>query len=338
MLKSALVVAAFWWCIVTAWGWLFIRAHHPGVRFDEESTQGYLGSMHVHYLIAPLALAVLGWLSEIYKILSFKKELFLSLLPSQKNGLNSSLGSASSFLHQEQMFTTTPSSRSISQTIFPILTKITPQGREFVQWVQTIHTHSPLHGQALLECLLIIIELQKLSLAKTIAQINNKSGPDCDLLSHSICVAISAKALALSYDYKGIVHHNSLIPRGDLNFKLSPQDPMIALISLCHDLGKVNPHASKDLKNSAHSLIYEGSNAARHLAKLDCIKKLPLSDQNALYFALTFYQRPSFCTLNIKAQVADDRSAALMMLLIEAHEIANNLKSPGKSLVNQDNA
>ena len=337
MLKNAAVVAAFWWCAVTVWGWVFLPSQHTSLTSVLTSSNTQLGMSTLQHLASLSALFILAWLWMLFRALRHRRVLFLSLLPQEKNGLQSSLGSVSNFLNHDQVFRPCIATRAIHTTDFLTLTSKTQEYAGIIQWIEEINITHPRHAKALLTCISLLIKNQNVPAYPPIAQDITQpkgpthtrvtlSSPGITLLNHSIRVAMCAKDHVLKYHYKGIEHGGFFVPATDLTFALSPRDPMVALVALCHDIGKLKAHIDSPLTAVTRITGAHGVEAARQLAKLDCIQELPAQDQRALYFALTFNDNPSHCTLNKKAQIDDDRSAALMMLVIEAHEIAQTLE------------
>lgn len=337
MLKSAAVVAAFWWCAVTAWGWVFLQSQHTSLTSVLTSPDINLGTSTQQHLVTLCALVILAWLWMLNSALRRRRALFLSLLPQEKNGLHSSLGSVSNCLYHDQVYTPCIATRAIHTADFLALPCKTQEYTGIIQWIEEINITHPLHAKALLKCLSLLIKNQNVPAYPPITQDITQpkspthtrvtlSSPGITLLNHSIRVAMCAKDHVLKYHYKGIEHGGFCVPATDLTFALSPRDPMVALVALCHDIGKLKSHIDSPLSAVTRIKGAHGVEAARQLAKLDCIQELPAQDQRALYFALTFNDNPALCTLNKKAQIDDDRSAALMMLVFEAHEIALTLE------------
>jgi len=337
MLKSAAVVAAFWWCAVTAWGWIFLQSQHTSLPSVLASSDINLGVSTQQRLVTLSALAILAWLWMLYRALRRRRALFLSLLPQEKNGLHSSLGGVSNFLYQDQVFAPRIATRAIHTVDFWTIICKTQEYAAIIQWIEEINTTHPLHAKALLECFFLLIKNPNFPASPAITQDTTQpkgtaqtrvtqSSPGITLVNHSLRVAMCAKNHVLKYHYKGIEHGGFFVPATDSTFALSPRDPMVALVALCHDIGQLKTHINNPLCPVTSITLALGVVAARQLAKLDCIQALPLQDQRALYFALSFYENPSLCTLNRKAQIDDDRSAALMMLVVEAHDIALTLE------------
>ena len=308
MLKSALVVASFWWLVVSLWGYWSLSPHHTPSDWVLNALIQNTESATLQHWAVLCAIGFLGWAVTLLLALRQRQDLFMSLLPHEKNGLWSSLGPSSQFLLGEKCFT-------INRRHRQALTEVKADaaaGLDILAWIYGIQKNHPLHAKALLECLQILNQHPHFPA--------DEDNPKSTLLMHSIQVALCAKELALGFDYQGIEDRHFKVPPRDLEYQFSPLDPMVALVTLCHDMGKLKT-LTCDAKHRVIAVKGQhGVAGARALAKLDCIQLLPIQDQRTLYFALSFFASPALCTLNAQAQIHDDRSAALMMLLIEAHK------------------
>ena len=308
MLKSAFVVASFWWLVVSLWGFLSLRPNHTPIDLVLNELIQSTGSATQQHLAVLCTIGLLGWVVTLLHALHQRQNLFMSLLPHEKNGLYTSLGASSKFLHGEKCFT-------INRHHPLVLTEAKADeaaSLDILTWINDIKKTHPLHAKALLECLQILSQHPHFPAEEDSAK--------STLLLHSIRVALCAKELALSFHYQGIEDSHFKVPARDLEYQLPHLDPMVALVALCHDMGKLKTMTC----DANHRVIavkgQHGVIGARALAKLDCIKMLPMDDQRTLYFAVSFFASPALCTLDAQAQIHDDRSAALMMLLIAAHK------------------
>ena len=323
MLKSAAVVAAFWWFTVSRWGWMLLRPTPPPNTSNTANTiisHGLKAFTQTdwpsaqHALSVSFTLALLMWAFAIDRALRKRQMLFLGLLPQEKNGLRSSLGATSNFLEEDGLFTV----EKKNQKTFPRPFINCDHSLEILQWIEEIKTNYPLHGQAVTDCLWILSQEPQFPAYSKKTHIT--------LLEHSIRVAQYAKDILLTFHYIGIQDGLLSIPPTDPQYQPSGLEPMALLVSLCHDIGKLKTYMCDENHRVITTKGDHGRVGARYMAKLDSIQQLTIQDQSALYFALSFFHRPAICTLNANAQIEDDRSAALMMLLIEAHNQAQDLE------------
>lgn len=113
--------------------------------------------------------------------------------------------------------------------------------------------------------------------------------------------------------------------------QLSPNDPLIPLVGLAHDIGKLlcyqvdeqgkiirNLEGNSTTQDDDSSGVMHDYLGPRILAQLPEFWALNARDRNALTLAMAFYHHPSAVPLKANNMILDERAAMLMSLLIHA--------------------
>jgi hypothetical protein len=332
MIKSAVVVALFWWLMVNAYGWLFLQPIQHSLINDISFFFNDFAGFTENRIFTLFMISILAGLWSLNEALSKRRNLFLKLLPHSKNGLHTSLGDVEIFFEEEnqkknERFALLTDSASSSKLGLLKQWEQIPQYFEFMDRVRHVGEMNPNHGLVFDELLFFPEMIYQYHAQRTYQnKISTKqkelTHQDLYLLHwHAIELAIRAQILSLTFNYKGVWEGDFKIPANDARFKLSPNDPMISMIAFCYAMlysnlwnRKINPLETPETRH-VKAFIF------RKLSQLDCVQKLPNADRQALFFSLSFAHHPSQCTLNSKAQLIDDRSAALMMLVHETHQM-----------------
>lgn len=149
------------------------------------------------------------------------------------------------------------------------------------------------------------------------------------LFEHSLLVAGVMQETAPQWKYEGIKNKAGDIVtplrRPDYHFK--SDDPIVYLVGLAHDIGKIESFrfgANGKVVGTRHEHDLIG---ARMLARISAFWGLPVEDRDALTLAIGFYHHPQAIPLDDGGIVRDDRTIALMELLISADRLAGKIES-----------
>lgn len=146
------------------------------------------------------------------------------------------------------------------------------------------------------------------------------------LLQHSLLVGGVMQDLARKgYTYDGVRSEDNkrvLLQLRDKSYVFNPNDPLIAIIGVAHDVGKIEsyeyaPDGKVIGSRHEHDII-----GARMLARLPELWEIPATDRKAILMSCAHYHHPMDLPLNYNKQAADDRTIALMELLIKADRVA----------------
>jgi hypothetical protein len=215
--------------------------------------------------------------------------------------------------------------------------KHTQHGAAVCQYASTIQTRHPQHYAMLIALLNVYAQWPTLPASWEAGQSSRYT-----LADHCSRVCMLAIEQAQSFAYSGLcakvsktsnrINTDSTIgvlalAPGDPNYVFDPSDPLIAIAALAHDLGKLGAY----LMDARGQIIGIKSNhdalGAQLLARMSETFALPPSDRNALLRSIAHHHRADDYPVNQSGQIDDDRTVALMMLLIKADNAAQQLES-----------
>lgn len=148
------------------------------------------------------------------------------------------------------------------------------------------------------------------------------------LLEHSLTVAQCALSAARTWEYKGQFSSKGVLVSAlrDPLYKFRSDDPLIGIIALAHDIGKIECYLwdSGDIVGCRRE---HDSVSGMMLASLDETWDIPMVDAEAMIQAVSHYHKPMMLPLKDDRRPGDDRTVALMELLISADNIAGKIES-----------
>lgn len=137
------------------------------------------------------------------------------------------------------------------------------------------------------------------------------------LYEHSVLVAGLMIENAIDWKYTQLTGKDNTVIAclKDQDYKFNRIDPLVFLVGLCHDLGKIECLAFDEEKRpffkGNHDLI-----GSRMLARLDEFWELPREDQLTLQTVVGYHHHPHELPLDMEMNLREDRIGALMGLLI----------------------
>lgn len=331
---SMVVVLGFWWFIFKIWQHFKIHAESININWS---------AFCIHQVMLLLALLLSFCISlflEYRKIVLERTSTLINLKAQTHFGLMSSLGPVKSFLPcpwiqagivQNLNFDSVHMMRWLGKSNFKYSDQI-------LSLIEKMMPQYPLHANAMLGCLKLMSQ-QPLCPAyhglEGHNHLDKKYNPNfipifhgnISLIEHAMAVCITGVEMVNHFDYKGIGDEYNKIAKRDPHFQLCITDPMIALIGLSHDIGKLITFKRTSTGVVTEVQGFHGQVGARALAQSFFIKALPLQDQAVLFKVLNFYHHPLDYSLDHEAKIESDRQAALMMLLIKADRRAANTES-----------
>ncbi len=136
---------------------------------------------------------------------------------------------------------------------------------------------------------------------------------------------------AKDFSYRGVKDSNGqvVIPPENPDYRLDPDDPMILIVGIAHDIGKVNDYKRDENGWPIGSRGYHSEMGARLLGRQWQYRLLPYEDRYLLVTIVQFYHTPHNCPLNRNGNETaySDRAMAIMQLLIEADNAAGDMES-----------
>jgi hypothetical protein len=150
------------------------------------------------------------------------------------------------------------------------------------------------------------------------------------LWEHSQLVCQQALEMAPAWSYTGLTTAKGDLVTAlrDTNYRFNVVDPLIGIVALAHDIGKLKTFVRDEQTGEVVKETHEhDSVSALMLSKLDEFWCIPRVDQEAILGAVGFYHRPQSFPLDKGQRAYDDRTHALMELLIAADRAAGQIES-----------
>lgn len=303
IIEATFIVASIWWAVFTAAA--FFGA--PGSFF--------LGERHFFTSwIGVLAGLLIGGGGVASCIYLDRKNRELLLHPEVKRGLSISIGKV-----PEQAGTPARSK------VMPDLTG-TPSLRRWMDWIGKA---SPEH----------------LTLAKAIIRTvwNNQNLPATHvkgghggktLFEHTVLVCEQMLLLSQNWEYTGLRGKSGslVLALRDANYRFDRTDPLIGIVALAHDLGKIECYIRED-GNIVGSRHDHDRVSSQMLARMPEFWNLPREDRSALLGSVGYYHHPQDLPLDQDGRSSDDRAIALLELLIKADYAAGDIEGGRASFV-----
>ena len=320
LIKSVAVVAVFWWLVLTGWA---VSTHSDLFL----TAKGIAASVRYSVLaLAGLGVGVaMGVALAIWRKLAQRLDRDANLVGQGRLGMLCTLGDMPVQTEQGlQVDGPVPEWFWDKATI--------PYGPQLKAWVQANQTAHPHHVQALLAIIKVFCQYPDLAASHVPNGHGGKS-----LVDHSARVAGLALEEARTFKYQGLVTKYGNEPWGDPGYTFDPTDPLIPVVALGHDIGKLITFQVDKNGRVLSSRPHHDSIGSRLLATMEEVKALPAADQSVLHKSISFYHHPSAYPLNFEGRIGDDRAVAIMMLLIKADKRAGK-EEAGKSLSSSDYA
>ena len=323
-------VLGFWWILIG----ILNQFNALSTAMSTSWTQFLMNELMA--FLAMVFSLLLAFYAE-YRTIVLKRASILYDLQAQEHlGLMSSLGSAERFLSCPWVRADIVTNLNFDSSELLKRLKSTHiiASAGVVQMIGQMRTDHPLHALAMLNCLNLMAQNPLCPAYHGLEMVNDyidKEGQNpfslvhgnTSLLEHAMQVCMHGVELVQNFDYQGIRGEYNKIAKRDPSFQLSVTDPMIPLVCLAHDIGKLITFERTQAGKVIRVQGLHGQVGAWALAQSSFIKALPMQDQGALLKVLNFYHHPLDFTLDREAKIESDRQAALMMLLIKADHLTS---------------
>lgn len=301
----ATTVFGFWWLVLGAWG---------AVRGEIDIEQSLQASIAILMLV--IIGAIVGVVGVVGWVILDREARRNSLQSSKVRGLTCSIGEVPLNAKEPARAPQLPSfddMRDVPADFFPA-------------WIQRYEKSHPAQA-ALLVAMLKIFELNK-SLPATHV-VGGHGGRT--LLNHSLLVAYQMQQLAGKWTYTGLRDRTGkrvLLKLRDESYEFDPEDPLVLLVGLAHDIGKIEAFIIENgvVIGSQHEHDLTG---ARMLARMPEMWDIPDADRIALLLSIAHYHHPMELPLSPDRRAIDDRTIAVMELLIKADFVASAIERKG---------
>jgi hypothetical protein len=224
-----------------------------------------------------------------------------------------------------------PAKRTKAKECLPI------ESERIRQWIEANKTTNPAYVA------LFMAVWETLSAHKTHPASHRKGGHGGRTLAqHCMAVADTALELAPAWSYDGVNIKRPgktpklIIAKRDASYVFDPRDPIIPVLALSHDLGKIEayklkadgtvltgePGSEQDDAGVKHDRL-----GARMLARIAEFWELPPRDTRTLARVISHYHHPSDFPVDKDGLSIDDRMMALMEFLIIADKTTGQRES-----------
>jgi hypothetical protein len=224
-----------------------------------------------------------------------------------------------------------PAKRTKAKECLPI------ESERVRQWIEANKTTNPDYVN------LFMAIWQTLSAHKTHPASYRKGGHGGRTLAqHCMAVADTALELAPGWSYEGVYIKRPgkspklIIAKRDANYVFDPLDPIIPVLGLAHDLGKIEAYklqangtvlTSESGSEQDHAGVKHDRLGARILARISEFWELPPRDTRTLSRVIAHYHHPSDFPVDKDGLSIDDRMTALMEFLILADKTTGQRES-----------
>ena len=302
LFKSAFIVFGFWWAVLATLAFALSPLHMPLVI---QSSTAVMVLWGIGVFAGPIV--VITWL-----VLDRRTQQKM-LSADRVRGLISSIGEVPLNAKEPSRapnlptFTGVP---NVAASFYPL-------------WIEHYEKSHPSHV-ALVKAMLQIYEYNK-----TMPATHVRGGHGGrTLLQHSMLVAYQMQTIAMKWEYKGLRDKTGkkvLVKLRNEGYKFDPLDPLVVITGLAHDIGKIEAfiYDGTELVGSRHEHDLTG---ARMLARLPEMWDIPDADRQALLLAIAHYHHPMELPLAPDRHAIDDRTIALMELLIKADFTASAIE------------
>ncbi len=304
--KAVFVVFLFWWIALGIYGFPL---------GTEELSQVWVASVGIT-LLAVLGV-LLGCVGVFAYILSEKHVQRELLRGDSVRGLTCTIGELPMIAAEPTQAKTLPD--------FGLVPNVPPDF--FASWFSRYQDSHPEHVR-LMCALLKIFEHHK---ALPATHIQGGHGGRT-LLQHSLLAAHLMDKLAASWSYSGLRDRSGsrvILKLRDPEYKFNHHEPLAALIGIAHDIGKIEAFILDEKDSSKVIGIHHEHDltGARMIARLPEAWSIPDADRQAMFLAIAHYHHPMALPLSPDRRAIDDRTIALMELLIKADTMTSSVEA-----------
>lgn len=197
-------------------------------------------------------------------------------------------------------------------------------GARIGEWLAAARRSTPEHARLLESLLKILNHDPRLPATHVPGGHGGKT-----LLEHSLLVTQVMLEMAPSWSYDGLRNKKGDVVVGlrNPNYVFVAGDPIVPITALAHDIGKIETY----IKDSAgqvkgirrdHDIV-----GSRMLARMPEFWDIPKDDREAILLAVAHYHHPQDLPMHEDGRAIDDRTIALMELLIKADKAAGKVES-----------
>jgi hypothetical protein len=313
--KAGFFVALFWWTVLTLWA----AGFNVTALLKGESGLDWHWTMSA--LLATAAGIAGGVFTTVFSIWFDRRETAKRLEGKMQHGLECSIGPVPMHLHDlrdpgedaqsitEDMVATVPEIASDSTTAF------------LDKWHERYDEQYPAQANLMYAIETVLLKYRELPATHVYGGHGGRT-----LLAHSILVSWYMDKLAPHHTYDGKIKLPDFtlkMPLRRPNYQFDADDPMIALIGLVHDLGKIECYQYDANGKLIGCRADHDSTAVRILARMPEYWELSSEDRLVLSVVVKYYHHPQDTPTEDGELPLDDRLHAVLELLIRADTLAS---------------
>ena len=308
----AATVFSFWWVMLGAWA---ILHGHVGL--------GQSLSNSVNVLILVSIGGILGCIGAVAWVILERQARREGLVSDKVRGLACSIGPVP--LNAKEP------GRSMDLPSFEGLPDVPAEF--FPQWLARYQVTHPEHVALTKAMLQVYHHSKDLPATHVVGGHGGRT-----LLQHSLLVAYQMQNLATKWSYTGLRDRTGkkvLLKLRDGAYQFDATDPLVLLVGLAHDIGKIEAFIFENGKivGSHHEHDLTG---ARMMARMPEMWDIPDADRVAILLAIAHYHHPMELPLSPDRRAIDDRTIAVMELLIKADFVASAIERKGVTPTEKD--
>ncbi|MWL91881.1 hypothetical protein [Cupriavidus sp. SW-Y-13] len=325
--RAAVLVFGFWWIV-------FTLLEFGGAPLEVIRNWGYVSYSFGYWIAGSIGGLALGiWLIWFERVQAVNR-LFKGMGGNTINGIQSTLGLVPMLAP--------PSARIDSES-----KRLPMQSKAVMDWLELAKTNHPQHAAFFLAVWDIY------SANKEHPATHRKGGhANRKLWQHCLAVTETAFAESSTWKYDGVYVKKRgkakilLLSKRNPEYEFDAADPLIPIIALAHDFGKLEAYKIGDdgqivtLEEGSSTdhdddRVFHDSLGARMLARLPEYWQLPPRDRRAINFVIGHYHHPSAFPVDSNGFALDDRMSALMEFLIYVDK-KTGMQESGRDLLEED--
>lgn len=208
--------------------------------------------------------------------------------------------------------------------VIPVLSKHGEVGEKVGAWLRAMGRISPAHAKLFEALLRVLNHDPQLPATHVPGGHGGKS-----LLQHSLLVTQAMLEMAPSWSYEGQKNKKEEVVIGLRNpaYVFNSSDPILGIVALAHDLGKIECYIKDGAGKVVDSRHAHDVVSGRMIARMPEFWLLSKEDRDAIILAISHYHHPQDLPMHEDGRAIDDRTIAVLELLIKADKAAGKIES-----------
>lgn len=320
IVRDIIIVAGFWWCVLSVHlAYQVYDSSYSLVENYEYYVSLFAGT--AYHMKMWFAGAIVGAIFGLWIILFKRTQALNRVSPSSYLGIHTTMGKVP--------FLAKAAPRVKGKKVLPVTSKV------ITGWLDANRVKYP-HHVAMFNAI-----WETLS-----AQPDHPASPyrgghgGLRLWQHSQNVAEQALLRAKDWKYEGIFYKERrqsslIIPKRDPDYLFNANDPLIPLIAIAHDLGKLEvyipqPDGSVKSLESGKGGIRHDARSAQMLSRIPEFWAIPSEDRWALGRVVAQYHNTLKMRVDKSGACFDDRIGSLVQFLLDVDQATGMMESGAK--------